>query len=108
MYSKAMIARPIRPLLVVFPTAFYAATVVALLIAFHGTGDGLWRQVAFVVLSILGLLATYAAATLGWKLVPRHHVGVQPFPSTDVSHAQGAESPDPNAGVSPGGYHQTS
>jgi uncharacterized membrane protein len=64
MYTKARIARhPIHPMLVGFPIALYAVTVVALL-AHVGTGDPFWYRVALYA-NVAGVVMAAVAAVPG-------------------------------------------
>jgi uncharacterized membrane protein len=64
MYSKARIAgHPIHPMLVVFPIAFYTATV-ATLLAYVGTRDVFWYRVALVA-NIAGIITAVIAVIPG-------------------------------------------
>jgi uncharacterized membrane protein len=64
MYSKARIAgHPIHPMLVVFPIAFYTATV-ATLLAYVGTHEAFWYRVAMVS-NISGIVTAAIAVIPG-------------------------------------------
>lgn len=64
MYSKARIAgHPIHPMLVVFPIAFYTATVAALL-AYVGTREVFWYRVGMVA-NIAGIITAALAVIPG-------------------------------------------
>lgn len=64
MYSKARIAgHPIHPMLVVFPIAFYTATV-ATLLAYVGTREVFWYRVAMVA-NIAGIITAAIAVIPG-------------------------------------------
>jgi uncharacterized membrane protein len=64
MYSKARIAgHPIHPMLVVFPIAFYTATV-ATLLAYVGTHEVFWYRVAMVA-NIAGIITAAIAVIPG-------------------------------------------
>ena len=164
MYSKAKIAgHPIHPMLIAFPVAFYAATLVSLIV-YGANEDPFWFRTAVVanaagvimaavaavpglidfvagiprgtraagtalrhallnvsalvlfvvnffyiregwrgdipsenvaiVLSALGVLATLGAGWFGWKLVQKHHVGVEPLSAEDYAEATGAKRAD--------------
>jgi uncharacterized membrane protein len=64
MYSKARIAgHPIHPMIVVFPIAFYTATV-ATLLAYVGTHEVFWYRVAMVA-NIAGIITAVIAVVPG-------------------------------------------
>jgi uncharacterized membrane protein len=64
MYSKARIAgHPIHPMLVVFPIAFYTATV-ATLLAYVGTREVFWYRVGMVA-NIAGIITAAVAVIPG-------------------------------------------
>jgi uncharacterized membrane protein len=64
MHSKARIAgHPIHPMMVVFPIAFYTATV-ATLLAYVGTREAFWYRVAMVA-NIAGILTAVVAVIPG-------------------------------------------
>jgi uncharacterized membrane protein len=64
MYSKARVAgHPIHPMLVVFPIAFYTATV-ATLLAYVGTHEAFWYRVAMVA-NIAGIITAAIAVIPG-------------------------------------------
>jgi uncharacterized membrane protein len=64
MYSKARIAgHPIHPMMVVFPIAFYTATV-ATLLAYVGTRETFWYRVAMVA-NLAGIVTAVVAVVPG-------------------------------------------
>lgn len=64
MYSKARLAgHPLHPMLVVFPIAFYTATV-ATLLAYVGTHEAFWYRVAMVS-NIAGIVTALVAVIPG-------------------------------------------
>ena len=64
MYSKARIAgHPIHPMIVVFPIAFYTATV-ATLLAYVGTREAFWYRVAMVA-NLAGIITAALAVIPG-------------------------------------------
>src|SRR5215212_5619303 len=64
MYSKARVAgHPIHPMLVVFPIAFYTATV-ATLLAYVGSHEVFWYRVAMVA-NIAGIVTAAIAVIPG-------------------------------------------
>jgi uncharacterized membrane protein len=64
MYSKArIVGHPIHPMMVVFPIAFYTATV-ATLLAYVGTREAFWYRVAMVA-NIAGIITALVAVLPG-------------------------------------------
>lgn len=72
MYSKVKIAgHPVHPMLVSFPVAFYAASLVCFIV-YNSNGDPFWFKVALVA-NIAGVIMAAVAALPGfidWLFIP--------------------------------------
>ena len=72
MYSKVKIAgHPVHPMLVSFPVAFYAASLVCFIV-YNSNGDPFWFKVA-IVANIAGVVMAAVAAIPGfidWLFIP--------------------------------------
>jgi uncharacterized membrane protein len=84
MYSKAkFLGHSIHPMLVHFPIAFYAATLIAY-VAYAATMNPFWFQLG-VVANIAGVVAAAAAAVPGfidWATIPNE----RPAKTTGLQH----------------------
>lgn len=84
MFSKAkLLGHPVHAMIVAFPIAFYAATLVSFVVSGF-TGDSFWFRLGLVA-NIAGVVTAAAAAVPGlidWTAIPSKH----PAKSTGLQH----------------------